>query len=93
MSLKTMATAFRMAERDMKAAFTNPKSKSKGPYRNVFGARVHCRLSKKDLAEMNKHLRAIEKMLSRSHEAHVPSKDDAFVSFTVALMPLRNREV
>ncbi len=92
MSLKTMATAFRMAERDMKAAFTNPKSKSAGPYRNVFGARIHCRLPKKDLAELNKLLRGIEKLLSRSHQSHEPSPDDSFVSFTVALMPLRNRE-
>jgi len=92
MSLKTLATAFRMAERDMKAAFTNPDSKSAGPYRNVFGARVHCRLSKQDLAELNRHLRDIEKMLTRAHQNHEPSPDDAFVSFTVALMPLRNRE-
>jgi predicted transcriptional regulator len=91
-ALKTMSTAFRMAERDMKAAFSNPNSKSAGPYRNVFGARVHCRLPKQDLAELNKHLRGIEKLLSRSHRAHEPSPDDAFVSFTVALMPLRNRE-
>ncbi len=93
MALKTMATAFRMAERDMKAALTDPKSKTAGPYRNVFGARVHCRLSKKELSELNRHLRGIEKLLSRSHQAHEPSPDDAFVSFTVALMPLRNREV
>lgn len=92
MALKAMATAFRMAERDMKAAFTNPNSKSAGPYRNVFGARMHCRLSKKKLAELNRHLRDIEKMLLRGHRTHEPSPDDAFVSFTVALMPLRNRE-
>ena len=35
--LKTMSTAFRMAERDMKAALTNPSSKTSGPYRNVLG--------------------------------------------------------
>ena len=92
MSLKTMATAFRMAERDLKAAFSNPNSKSAGPYRNVFGARVHCRLSKQNLAELNRHLHDIEKLLSRAHQNHEPSADDSFVSFTVALMPLRNRE-
>jgi DNA-binding transcriptional ArsR family regulator len=92
MSLKAMATAFRMAERDMKAAFTNPKAKSVGPYRNVFGGRMHCRLSKKKLSELNRHLRDIEKLLSRAHSNHEPSPDDSFVSFTVALMPLRNRE-
>ena len=65
-ALKTMSTAFRMAERDMKAALTNPSSKTSGPYRNAFGARIHCRLSKKDLAELNRHLRAIEKMMTRA---------------------------
>ena len=50
-------------------------------------------LSKKDLAELNRHLREVEKMLSTIHRTHKPSKDDSFVSLTVALMPLRNREV
>jgi predicted ArsR family transcriptional regulator len=92
-ALKTLSTAFRMAERDMKAALTHPATRSTGPHRNAYGARMHCRLSKKDLAELNRHLRAIEKMLSRSHKTHEPSPNDAFVSLTVALMPLRNREV
>ena len=91
--LKTMSTAFRMAERDMKAALTNPSSKTSGPYRNVLGARMHCRLSKKDLAELNRHLRAIEKMLTRAAKDHEPSPGDSFLSLTLALMPLRNREV
>jgi predicted transcriptional regulator len=93
MALKTMATAFRMAESDMRAAVENPASKTAGPYRNVLGARMHCRIPKKDLAELNRHLRAIEKMLTRSHTSHKPSPGDQFVSLTLALMPLRNREV
>jgi hypothetical protein len=92
-ALKTMASAFRMAEGDMRAAFTNPASKSDGPHRNVFGARLHCRISKKELAELNRHLRAIEKMLSRRCKPHEQSPGDQFVSLTLALMPLRNREV
>ncbi len=82
-----------MAERDMKAALTDPGTKSAGPYRNIFGARIHCRLSKQDLAQLNHHLRDIEKLLTLSRKTHEPSKDDSFVSLTVALMPLRNREV
>ena len=92
-ALRTLSTAFRMAERDMKAALSNPDSKSAGPHRNVFGARMHCRLAKKELAELNKHLRAIEKLLIRAHQSHEPSPGDSFVSLTLALMPLRNREV
>ena len=42
--LKTMAAAFRMAERDMKAALAAPGARRTGHQRNFFGARVHCRL-------------------------------------------------
>ena len=92
-ALKTLSTAFRMAERDMRAALTDPGTKSAGPYRNIFGARMHCRLSKQELAELNRHLRDIEKMLLRANKSHEASKDDSFISLTLALMPLRNREV
>jgi hypothetical protein len=92
-ALKTLSMAFRMAERDMQAALTNPKSKSSGPYRNVFGGRMHCRLSKQELAELNRHLRNIEKLLVRTGRPQKPSPSDTFVSVTMALMPLRNREV
>ena len=92
-ALKTMSTAFRMAERDMKAALTNPSCKTSGLYRNAFGARIHCRLSKKGLADLNRHLRAIEKMMTHAAKDHEPSPGDSFLSLTLALMPLRNREV
>jgi len=92
-ALKTLSMAFRIAERDMQAALTNPNSKSSGPYRNVYGGRMHCRLSKQDLAELNRHLRAIEKMLFRANRSRERSPSDTFVSLTLALMPLRNREV
>ncbi len=92
-AVKILATAFRMAEADMRAAFQNPNTRSQGPHRNIYGARVHCCLPKKDLAELNRHLDAIQKLLTRSHEDHKPSPGDQFVSLTLALMPLRNREV
>ena len=78
---------------DLRAALSDPDAKSSGPYRNVFGGRIHCRLSRKDLAELNRRLREIEQMLATVHKRHVPSRDDSFLSLTVALMPLRNREV
>jgi len=92
-AVKTLTAAFRMAVRDMEAGLTDPATRSTGPGRNMFGVRVHCRLAKKDLAELNRHLRSIEKMLSRIRKTHKPSKNDSFVSLTLALMPLRNREV
>ena len=92
-AVKTLSNAFRMAERDMRAALTEPSTKSAGPHRNIFGARIHCRLSKQDLAELNRHLRDIEKMLLRTNKSHKTSKDDSFISLTLALMPLRNREI
>jgi DNA-binding transcriptional ArsR family regulator len=91
--VKTMAAAFRMAEREMTAALADPTVKSSGPHRNIMGARMHARLSKQDLAELNRHLRAIEKMLTKLTKTHKPSAEDQFVSLTLALLPLRNREV
>ena len=36
-AVKTLSAAFRMAERDMRAAMSDPGTKSSGPYRNIFG--------------------------------------------------------
>jgi len=91
--VRTMAAAFRMAEREMTAALSDPTVKASGPHRNILGARMHARLSKKDLAELNRHLRAIEKMLTDIAKNPKPSAGDQFVSLTLALLPLRNREV
>ena len=90
---KTLASAFRMAEKDFASALDNPHAAGDGKYRNIFGARLHCRLSKGELAELNKRLREIERFLADVHRNHKPSPNDRFVSLTIALMPLRNREV
>ena len=92
-AIKTLSIAFRMAVGDMKAALEDSSTRDSGPQRNFLGGRFHCRLSKADLAELNRHLRAIEKMLSRAPKTHKLSPSDTFVSLTLALMPLRNREV
>ena len=64
--IKTVSMAFRMAVGDMKAAFKDSSACYSGPQRNFVGARMHCRLSKTELAELNGHLREIEKMLSHA---------------------------
>ncbi len=92
-AIKTLSMAFRMAVGDMKAALEDSSTRDSGPQRNFLGGRFHCRLSRADLAQLNRHLREIEKMLSRAHKTHELSPSDAFVSLTLALMPLRNREV
>jgi len=92
-AIKTLSMAFRMAVGDMKAALEHPSTRSSGPLRNCLGGRFHCRLSKAELAELNRHLRDIEKLLSRANNPQELSPSDTFVSLTLALMPLRNREV
>jgi len=92
-AVKTLAMAFRMAQGDMKAALAEGTARYDGARRNFIGGRFHCRLSKAELAELNRHLRAIEKVLSRPPKATDPSPGDSFISLTLALMPLRNREV
>ncbi len=92
-AIKTLSLAFRMAAGDMKAALEDSSARYSGPQRNFIGARMHCRLSKTELAELNRHLRHIEKMLSRVPTSREPSRHDTFISLTLALMPLRNREV
>ncbi len=92
-AIKTLSMAFRMAVGDMRAAFEDSTVRTSGPGRNFVGGRFHCRLSKAELAELNRHLRHIEKMLSRAPSTAEPSPHDTFISLTLALMPLRNREV
>jgi AcrR family transcriptional regulator len=91
--LATMRAAFRMAERDMRAALENPETRTRGAQRNLFAARVHFRMSKAELAELNRHLRGIERFLGKIQKDTRPSTDDVFMSLTLALMPLPDREV
>ncbi len=46
LALKTTASAFRMAERDMKAALAEGAARSEGDHRNFYATRVHLRLSR-----------------------------------------------
>ncbi len=99
---KTLASAFRMAERDFAAAMQSAATPStttrstgihtKGPLRNMFATRVHCRLDKDALRELNQHLRAIERLVARTvRQTGAPEKGDQYLSLTLALLPLRGR--
>jgi len=91
--VKTLASAFRMAERDLGAALRSGDSLTEGPDRNLFATRMHLRASPKLLARINKHLKAIEDLLAtEAAKAHKPSPGDQHLSLTIALLPLKGRD-
>gem|GEM_PF-596500 len=91
-ALKTMSSAFRMAERDMDASFRRRDCVSEGPGRNIHAYRMHLRASPKLLAGINEHLTAIEDLLvAESDRDPGPSPDDQHLSLTLALLPLKGR--
>lgn len=90
---KTVATAFRMAERDFEAAIASDSLRREGPLRNAYVTRVHCRVSKDELRELNRHLRSIENVLAGAARRAKPgSESDQYLSLTLALLPLRGRK-
>ncbi len=92
-AVKTMASAFRMAERDLRAALVSDDCVTEGLQRNVFATRLHMRASTKVLAGINKHLKAIEDLLrTEIARGPQPSPDDKHLSLTLALLPLHGRD-
>ena len=92
LAVKTMAAAFRMAERDLEAALSDGNCRHEGPGRNILATRVHMRVSPKVLAKFNKHLQALVDLLtSEAAKDPKPSPDDQYLSLTLALLPLKGR--
>jgi hypothetical protein len=92
LALKTMSSAFRMAERDLEASFQRSDCVTEGPGRNALAFRMHLRASPKLLAGINKHLDAIDKLLKAAAvKSPDPSPDDQHLSLTLALLPLKGR--
>lgn len=90
--VKTLTSAFRMAERDFGAALESDESSTEGPGRNLYVTRMHLRATPKILAGINKHLKAIEDLLAKeASQAQKPSSGDQHISLTVALLPLKGR--
>lgn len=90
--LATMATAFRMAERDLEAAIDSDRSVTDGPERNALAARFHVRASPRLLARINRHLDAIVQLLDDAAGGRSrPSPADQHLSLTLALLPLKGR--
>lgn len=91
---KTMAAAFRMAERDFAAALDRDDLSTDGGQRNVFVVRTHMRASPEFLQQLNERIEAIRELLtSYGTCAPDPGPDDQFVSLTLALLPLRGRQI
>ena len=92
LAVKTMAAAFRMAERDLEAGLREGTCVTEGPSRNLYATRIHMRVSSRLLAKLNKHLQAIEDLLTTeaSKETRL-SPDDHHLSLTLALLPLKGR--
>ena len=84
-TMKTMASAFRMAEREMHASLEGGRFEEQGRYRNFYAGRLRSDLSRAALAEVNRHLNAIEDIFSREFKT-APIKGTS-CSLTVALLP------
>ncbi len=84
-TMKTMASAFRMAEREMHASLESGRFEEHGRYRDFYAARVRSDLSRAALAEVNRHLKAIEDIFSR--EFKTAPANGTSCSLTLALMP------
>lgn len=92
LAVKTMAAAFRMAERDLAAALEGGRFRQDGPDRNLFATRMHLRASPRVLGKLNKHLQAIEDLLmAEAAKTPRPTANDEHLSLTLALLPLKGR--
>ncbi len=84
-TMKTLGSAFRMAEREMRASLESGRFKEQGRHRNFYGLRLRSDLSRAALAEVNRHIKAIEDIFSREFKT-APIKGTS-CSLTVALLP------
>lgn len=92
LAVKTIGSAFRMAEKDLEAALMSGKCTQEGPGRNLMAGRLHMRASPKLLARLNKHLQAIEDLLAKeATKDPKPTPEDQHLSLTLALLPLKGR--
>lgn len=91
LALVTMSSAFRMAERDMKAAVSEATARTEGDDRNFVAMRTHLRLSPEEMAKLNQRLNEMLLVVLESNRREEPQDGDEFVSLTIALMPIANR--
>lgn len=90
---RTVAAAFRMAERDFAHALGRDDIRTEGPDRNLIATRAHVRASPRLLARINKHIDAILDVLEKEQakQPKRPHPEGRHVSLTLALLPMRGR--
>jgi len=93
-AVKLMATGFRMAERDLEAALRSDNRPMEGPDRDFYAFRLHVRASPELLAKINKHMNAVLDLLTPNEKTSSKfGPDDQHVSLTIALLPIKGRDV
>lgn len=93
-AVKVMATGFRMAERDLEAALRSDNRPMEGPDRDFYAFRLHVRASPELLAKINKHMNTVLDLLTPNEKTSSKfGPDDQHVSLTLALLPIKGRDV
>jgi len=93
-AVKVMATGFRMAERDLEAALRSDNHPMEGSDPNFYAFRLHSRASPELLAKINKHMNAVLDLLTPNEKTSSKfGPDDQHVSLTLALLPIKGRDV
>lgn len=91
--LRTMAAAFRMAERDLETTLhAGPEVTARREGIPVLALRLHFRATPEVLDEVRGHLRAALEVIERLDATPSGSEAGAHYSLTLALLPLRGRE-
>jgi DNA-binding transcriptional ArsR family regulator len=93
-AVKMMATGFRAAERDLEASLRSDNRQMEGPDRDFYALRLHFRASPELLAKINKHMNAVLELLRPNEKTSSRyGPDDQHVSLTLALLPIKGREL
>ena len=93
-AVKVMATGFRMAERDLEAALRSDNHLMGGPDPDFYAFRLHLRASPELLAKINGHMNAVLDLLTPNEKTSSQfGPDDQHVSLTLALLPIKGRDV
>jgi len=93
-AVKLAATGFRMAERDLEATLRSDNRPMEDPEPDFYALRMHARTSPEVLAKINKHLNAVLELLTPNAETSSKfGPDDQHISLTLALLPIKGRDV
>lgn len=91
-TLRTMAAAFRMAERDLEAALEPGTDAPEGA--GLVATRIHFRADDALLAEVRSRLRGLLDLLRQeASRPDPPTSAEGIYSLTLALLPLRGRSL